>query len=1079
MVISRTCVLLACMAAAVPSGTLIAQATTGTIYGNVADSSGLAVTGANIKVTNVATNVARNTTSGPDGSFTLPFVPIGTYRVEVESPGFKKFEQTGLELDLDRNARVSAILEIGQLTETVQVTGDAPLVETKAPALGVTIQNKEIDDLPLVDRDLYSLLTLTPGVDMTAEANDFGTPGRVTLVNGSPHSGIGGVNYNLDGGTNMSGLRNTGNPAPNPDAVEQFRVITNGYPAQYGRFPSGVVDIVTKSGTNQVHGTLFEFIRNDKLNANRWLPGQAALRKDPLHRNQFGGSVGGPILKNRTFYFFSYSGLRQRQSYYDNTATPLTAAERVGDLSASGGTAPVDPDNNNQPFPNRQIPVSRFDVAAKTIMEKYVPLPNLRATPSGPLSLYEVQLPHPKDQNDETLKLDHTLSSAHRLTASWLRNTGEDLSGLIGNLPWVQRDFIWTHNAINASETWVVSPTKINDFHLQYQRSFGGRVNLPAISLGDLGSKYRIQGAPSLPQIRVSGRFNMDSAIPGPVAGDNLYELRDTLNINHGRHSISVGGQVLLTKMILDTQLNNYGVFSFSSSTGSRTRNATADYLLGLPVSMKQDTPVVKVNNSWYYGLFFQDDFRILPRLTLNLGLRYDLQMPITDTHDRYLTFIPGRQSTKVPNAPLGVVFAGEQGIPRAIIDPDLNNFSPRLGIAWDPFGNGRTSVRGAFGIFSGSLGGNPIDASTDTQPFSVRQTFNNVKSLADPYGFLPGGQSPFPYIYTPGNARFLYPANVQGISQDLRSPYSYQMNFSIQRQVAKDMSFMVAYNSTLVHKIPVGVDINNPIYRPGATTSNIDDRRPYLPGVLSSIGILKGILNSSYHGVQITGEKRYARNFQVRGFLTIGKGIDAMNTQNSTGQTPTDWNNISLDRGRATNDRKYTFTMAGSWDLNYFQHTPQFVRAVAGGWSVSFIGTARSGLPMSISSGVDSNLDGTTDRADILGDPRLDPNRPRSEVVAMWFDPKVFARPKDGTVGNSSRNFLDGPGMKSVDLSIRRAFRITEGKVLEFRGDATNAFNMVNLSNPGNSINSSSNVGRITTAAPMRQAQLGLKLKF
>jgi hypothetical protein len=303
----------------------------------------------------------------------------------------------------------------------------------------------------------------------------------------------------------------------------------------------------------------------------------------------------------------------------------------------------------------------------------------------------------------------------------------------------------------------------------------------------------------------------------------------------------------------------------------------------------------------------------------------------------------------------------------------------------------------------------------------------------------------------------------------DYASPYSYQMNFSIQRQVGRNTSFMVAYNSTLVHKIPVSPDLNYPVYRAGATTTKINDRRPYLPGVLSSVSMLKSILNSAYHGVQITGEKRYSRNFQVRGFLTIGKGLDTINTQNSTGQTATDWNNIRLDRGRANNDRRYTATISGNWELNYFRNTPRVVRAVADGWSVAFIGTARSGPPLSISSGVDTNVDGTNDRADIIGNPFLDPNRPRNEVVAMWFDPRAFARPSNGMVGTSARDFLEGPGMKNVDLSIRRAFRLGERKVVEFRGDATNAFNIVNLSSPGTSINSSANVGRISTAGPIR----------
>jgi hypothetical protein len=1065
----------------VVSGLPLWPQTTGTIFGTVSDSSGSVIQGAKITIIQVDTNVTRTATSTAEGSYSVPFVPIGTYRVEVDAAGFKKFEQTGIVLDVNRNARVDARMQVGQVSETVEVSSDAPLIETRAPALGLTVQNKEIDSLPLVDRDLYSLVMLAPGVDTTGEASDnFGTPQRVTLINGSPNSGMGSVNYNLDGGTNMNGLRNTGDPAPNPDAVEQFRVITNGYPAQYGRFPSGVVDIVTKSGTNRIHGSLFEFFRNTKLNANRWTPGLATLRKDPLHRNQFGGSVGGPIVKNRSFYFFSYSGLRQRESYYANTAQPFTAAERLGDLSATSGTAPVDPLNGSVAFPGRQIPVSRFDPVAKRIMDQYIPPPNLALNPGTPLNLFETQVPHPKDSDDATLKLDHTLTDAHRLSGSWFRSTGEDLTGLLGNLPWVQRDFVWTHNAFNVSETWTVSANKVNDFHLQYKRSFGGRVNLPAISLGDLGSKYQIQGAPSLPQIQVSGRFNMNSAIPGAAAGSNLYELRDTLNITKGRHSISVGAQMMLEKMVHDTELNNYGNFSFSASTGSRTRNVVGDYLLGLPTSMKQDTPVVKIDDSWYLGPYFQDDIRVRPGLIVNLGVRYDLQLPITDRHDRLLTFIPGKQSTLVPNAPMGLLFATEQGIPRGIVGTDWNNISPRIGIAWDPFGDAKTSIRSGFGIFSGSAGGNPINSSTDTQPFSLRQTFDNVKSLSDPYGSLPGGASPFPYNYSPGNARFLLPANVQGIGLDYRLPYSYQMSFSIQRQLGKDTSFMVAYNSTLVHKIPVSPDQNYPVYRTGATTSNVNDRRPYLPGILSSVNMLSSILNSSFHGVQFTGEKRYSRNFQVRGFLTIGKGIDPMNTQNSTGQNPSDWNNIAVDRGRANNDRKYTFTVSGTWDLNYFKKAPQAVRAVAGGWSVSFIGTARSGQGLSISSGVDTLLLGLgSTRADIIGDPFLSPNRPRNEVIDMWFDPKAFARPRDGTLGTSARNFLDGPGMKNVDLSIRRAFRIREEKLIEFRGDATNAFNLVNLSSPGVSINSLANVGRITTALQMRKVQLGLRLKF
>jgi hypothetical protein len=1053
-----------------------AQATTATIFGSITDASGAAVPGAEVTATNVETNVTRSATTGADGSYQLVFLPIGTYRVDANARGFKKFEQTGIVLDVNRNARVDAVLQVGAVSETVEVTSDAPLVDTKLPVLGQTVNNEDIENLPLVDRDVYSLLTLTAGVDTTSEATDnFGAPMRVTLVNGSAFSHIGSVNYTLDGGSNMNGLRNTGNVAPNPDAIEQFRVMTNSFSAEYGRFSGGAIDIITKSGTNRLHGSLFEFLRNDKLNANRWLPGQSALRKDPLHRNQFGGSVGGPIIHDRTFYFFSYSGLRQRTTTFANTATPFTAAERRGDLSATGGTAPVDPLTNTA-FPGRQIPTARFDPVAKRIMDEYIPLPNL------PGNLYEAQVPHPKNSDETQIKIDHVINPAHRITGSYFHTTGMDAVGLQGNLPWLVRSFVWAINKVVAGDTWIVSSNKVNQFNIQYNRNFGGRVNLPAISLGDLGSAYKIQGTPSLPQISVSGRFNLTSGIPGPVAGSNQYQLRDTLNITTGKHSISLGGEAILEKMIHDTLLNNYGVFSFSTNNARGTKNATADFLLGLPNTMNQDAPTTKIDNTWYWSLFFQDDYRVAPRLTVNLGVRYDLQTPITDPHDRFLTFIPGVQSKIVTIAPLGLLFPGDPGVGRGIIAMDKNNIGPRIGIALDPFADRKTSIRAGFGVFYGSIAGNQWNSSSDNQPFAIRQQFNNVKSLADPYGLLPGGVSPFPYGYSPSAARFYAPSAVSGISLDYRWSYAYQTSFSVQRQVGRDASFTAAYVSTLVHRVPTTVDLNYPLMTAGATTNNVDSRRPYLPGILSSIGMSKGILNSSYHGLQITGEKRYSRNFSLKGFYTFGKGLDVTNTQASTTAvtSATDWNNLLLDRGRTNGDRRHRFNVNGIWRLNYVHKLPAPARAVAGGWSLSFILSAQSGTPLTITAGSDRNLDGNNnDRANLIGDPVLDAGRPRNQLVDKFFNIAAFAQPANGTTGNAGRNIIDGPGLKNVDLGIFRDFRLMEGKTLQFRGEMTNACNLVNLSSPGTSAGTSSTFGKISSAGPMRQVQLGLRLTF
>src|SRR6185369_6008277 len=324
-------------------------------------------------------------------------------------------------LEVNRNARVDSTLQVGGVDQTVEVKADVAMVETTQPSLGQVVTNSEIETMPLVNRDVYTLLTLTAGVDTTGQATDsFGAPMQATIINGSPNSGIGSVNYTLDGGSNINGLRNTGNVAPNPDAVQEFRVTTSSYPADEGRFGGGTVTMVTKSGTNQLHGSLFEFIRNTKLNANRWVPGGSNLTKDPLHRNQFGGTAGGPVLRNRTFFFGSYSGLRERTTIFKNDATPLNAAERGGDLSLSGGTAPVDP-LTGAAFPGRIIPVNRIDPVVKKIMDTYLPLPNVPGS-----NRYEVQKSHPRDTDEILAKVDHNINAANRITGSMFYSKGTD-----------------------------------------------------------------------------------------------------------------------------------------------------------------------------------------------------------------------------------------------------------------------------------------------------------------------------------------------------------------------------------------------------------------------------------------------------------------------------------------------------------------------------------------------------------------------------------------------------------------------------------------------------------------------------
>jgi hypothetical protein len=1050
------------------STTGFGQSTTATIFGSITDNSGAVIPGAQVTATNTATGMARTTTTNSAGDYSMTFVPVGTYRIEASSKGFRTFAQDGVVLEVERNARVDAVLQPGAAEQVITVTSDVPQVNTLDASLGRTVDNKEILNLPLVNRDPYSFLTLTPGVSSSTNSNALGYPQQQVLVNGSSQDRLSGnlggsVGFYIDGGFNNQGLRGTGNVAPNPDAVQEFRVVTNSYSAEYGRYSGAVVNLITKSGTNSLHGSLFEFLRNDKLNAAPW----NVPSKPPLHRNQFGGSIGGPIVKNHTFFFGSYSGLRQHQTTLPPKATVPTDLERQGNFSASS-VKPINPATSTR-YPGDIVPI---DPVSQKILDNYIPRANLAN------NQYQALLPNPFNSDEYTVKIDHTLTSAHQLSGSYFLsygNTIEAISGSgAGNIPWSQRTFNWKQQNYAVSDTWAVNASAVNELRLNYVRNFGGRLNLPGTSLADLGSKYTVQGPPSLPRITVNGFFTLGEAISGPIAGSNYYGLRDTLALSRGRHSLKIGGEVSLEKMVQNTTLDNYGTFTFdgSKTRGTQTSgNALADFLAGLPVRMTQDAPVNKEDNDWYYALFVQDDFRIHPRFTLNLGIRWDVQPPTTDPHDRKLTYVPGAQSNVVPTAPAGLLFIGDQGITRGIIETRMNHVAPRVGFAWDPFGDGKTSIRSGFGMYWNSISGNEWNQSADRLPFSVRQTFNVVKSLSDPYGSVTGG-SPFPYVYSPSNPKFILPAAVAGPDLNFQWPYTYQMNFSIQRQLTGTMSVTAAYVGSLNHNLAFVQDINYPLLTANASTNNVDSRRPILPGTLSSIFIEKSLGKDIYHSLQLSVDKRISHNFSFKGFYVYSKDIE------SIGSDAQNMTNLAAERARSDNDRRHSLVFSTIWDLSYLPKENK-LGYVLNGWNISTITTLQSGAPLTVTTGSDRNLDGSgNDRPNVIGDIRLDPNRGRSVVINQWFNTAAFVASPLRTDGNAGRNILDGPGSKNVDLAIFRNFGIKERTNLQFRAEMTNAFNFVNLRNPNGTL-SSPQFGKITSARDPRQMQLGLRLAF
>jgi len=1085
-----------------------AQQITGTIAGTVKDPQGAVVISAAVKATNVDTGLSRSTTTA-DGAYLIQYLPIGTYIVEVNAAGFKRFVQQNLVLTVDQTQALNVVLAVGVESQTVTVTGTPPLVETNSAELGRTVEPSEIIGLPLVNRNAYAELSLTPGVQSNSaspSSNPSGTPNFViglpstqVVVNGGIDGGTPMVSFYLDGGINMTGLRNYGNPLPNPDALQEFRVETSDFSAQYGRMSGAVVTAITKSGTNQIHGSLFEFNRNTDFNATPW----NSTLNPPYHRNQFGGVVGGPVKHDKAFFLFSYGGLRQVVGQQLTGAVVPTAAEREGDFTADSftvympGTAKttkvqVDGTNSSANCTTAKpncVPSSLLDVAAANIMSKYVPLPTNTANNS-----YSGFFTGPTDENEYLGKYDQVLSDRDRVALSYfyLKTTQNAFGN--GNIPYTINQSRATQQVVNISDVHTLSPTTANQGWFNFTRVTGGRVNLPTgIGLDDLGSTFTTQGPKTLPNLIVSGYFSAGGALAGPVSDTDLYALRDMVSMIKGKHSLNFGGELSLEKDMIVGNLDNFGIFNFASSAPTTTGNALADFVTGQVSTMQQDTPYHGLLSAWYFAGFLEDNYRLLPRLTLNLGLRYDVQLSPVESSNLTATFVPGAQSIKVPSAPLGMLFPGDSGVPRGIADNRLHHVSPRVGIAWDPFGDGKTAIRAGAGIFYGSVSANEWNQPANAQPFAIRQTFNSIASLSNVYGnpaSFPNGD-PFPYHYSPASPRFLPAASIETIAENYQWPVVYQLNAAVQRQLPKNVSLTVAYVGTLSHHLPFMLDKNYAPYAPGATTSqaSINARRPYDPGILGQVTYDESNETASYHSLQISASRHLTHNLMINGFYVFSHSFQSVN-ESAIGQAVAqDFDNLREERGPTDNDRRHVASISGLWKLDYYRGSNSLMRQILNGWTISPIVSLQSGAPLNILSGTNNNFDSANaNRPNLVPGVSafLDPHRSRSVAAKEWFNTAAFTQNGPGAPGgigpggadgNVPRDYLRAPGYRDIDLGVFRDFRF-ERFTFQLRGEATNAFNLVSLNAPTANLKSALN-GQITSATSPRLIQIGARLTF
>jgi len=1045
------------LAIALAAGLAWAQGTA-TIFGTVSDSTGAVVPGARVIVRNMQTGLERETRSNEAGSYVAAQLPVGVYTVTAEAAGFKSGIQEGIRVQVDENRRVDFRLEVGALSESITVEAAIAQVETREGTLKEVVDAERIVELPLNGRNAIELQYLVAGVGRRTDRGQQQNPS--VSINGSRSNAN---NYTLDGGDNHDPYFNSPAAFPNPDALQEFSIQTNAYSADRGRNAGIIMSAVTKSGTNQLHGSLFEFLRNEKLNARNFF----AVTVPPFKRNQYGGTLGGPIRKNKLFYFTSYQGTRERSAPGSVTATVLSQAERQGDFSEILPRSLRDPQGGL--FPGNIIPRSRLHPAALKFLEAFIPLPN------RPGNLYSFASQQSIDDEQVIAKVDYNATDAHRLYGRLLYNY-DYTDQAAGNVPGFLAGIDYRNWNLVFNDTYMISSSILNVAGFTFADI--DRVQVPVVPKNltwmDLGANFTraTEGSyPAAHDTNVQGYFNAFSRFPLNHFRQN-YTFTDTLAVNKGPHYLRIGGE--LRRSLLNLQelfrCDPYVLFR-----NQFTGDAAGDFMLGRPSQIQQIADTSNKPRAWEVALFVQDDWKASRRLSLNLGVRWEPFLPFIDLTDKFSQVRLGFQSKRFPTAPAGVAFAGDPGVPRALVLTHWPDFGPRFGFAWDLFGTGRTALRGGYGIFYSKIRQQAHNQISNNQPFAIQLTIDSPPlGLNNPYSET---GNPFPFR-PPRDAqevakyRWVLPMEIRQWNVDFRNAIVQQWNLNLQQQLGTSYVITLAYAGSKGNHLYMQNQGNPGIYgRPG----NLNQRRPLYP-TFGSITDMSSQGNSTYHALQVTLNKRLSKGFTVLANYTFGKLLD---DASSDGDAPANPWNIAAEKGHSDFDITHRFAASYIWELPKLRNRHAALRSVLGHWEINGIVVLESGRWLTVVSGQDRSGTGVNeDRADVVGNWRLPEGRSRSEKIARWFNTDAFVVNAPGTFGTAGRNVIPGPGQIDLTFGLFKNIPIRESHRLQFRAEIFNLFNRVNLGNP-NTNRSSGNFGRITGAGDPRVVQLALKYLF